>query len=518
LLKIIIIEDDNDTRLGLSETVDWSSLGISFCGSAANGRLGIELARKVRPEIAILDVRMPILNGLECAREIRKFLPQCNLVFLSGYSDKEYLKEAIKLQAVEYLEKPVDLDELTGLLGRIVQNYEITQLWKGFSYRNDNRYQKIFAQINEYMDLWINNQLEEERFVSWVTRLQIAMDPDGYYYCFYTLCKDRRMLSNEASIKINGFEEIFDKYPYISYPYENGIGIIAECDRGMTLPSVYTLANQINTICQQKCDLPCVTAMTDGAKGYRSVAQQFRTLSKRIQLYLKYGYGTVITPAMSQKSKSKLSETDINYILYLISADKIQVALKELECLQLSALESGEEDIKQVQMLFIYLYFSIHNVLSEKGIISQVDILTEMMNNLNLLQSFPIQAIAHLCSDKISILSQFSEDRGIKDARVKKVILYMQSNYSGDISLEDMAQSVSLSPAYLCSIFKKETGKNVMQYLEDIRVTKSLSLLSRSDLSVAEIAKRVGYHTPHYFAQIFKRITGIPPSSYRKQA
>ena len=186
--------------------------------------------------------------------------------------------------------------------------------------------------------------------------------------------------------------------------------------------------------------------------------------------------------------------------------------------MQLSALESGEEDIKQVQMLFIYLYFSIHNVLSEKGIISQVDILTEMMNNLNLLQSFPIQAIAHLCSDKISILSQFSEDRGIKDARVKKVILYMQSNYSGDISLEDMAQSVSLSPAYLCSIFKKETGKNVMQYLEDIRVTKSLSLLSRSDLSVAEIAKRVGYHTPHYFAQIFKRITGIPPSSYRKQA
>ncbi|HBG75366.1 MAG TPA: hypothetical protein DDW86_00210, partial [Clostridiales bacterium] len=144
MLKIIIIEDDMDARLGLTDVMDWNDLGLSLCGSAANGRLGLELARKVRPDVIILDVRMPIMNGMECAREIRKFLPQCSFVFLSGYSDKKYLKEAIKLQAVDYLEKPVDLNELSELLERIVRNDKVTQIWKGFS-EDNNRYRKVFS-------------------------------------------------------------------------------------------------------------------------------------------------------------------------------------------------------------------------------------------------------------------------------------------------------------------------------------------------------------------------------------
>gem|GEM_PF-2851078 len=517
LLKIIIIEDDMDARLGLTDVMDWNDLGLSLCGSAANGRLGLELARKVRPDVIILDVRMPIMNGMECAREIRKFLPQCSFVFLSGYSDKKYLKEAIKLQAVDYLEKPVDLNELSELLERIVRNYKITQIWKGFS-KESNQYQKVFSLVNEYMILWIDNQLDKERFISWTARLHIDMDPDGYFYSFYTLCSERKMLNTDTFIKIYDiFADHMGKYSFVAHPYDDGIATIVECDHPIRLDSIYEVANGINTICQQGCKKNCVTAFSEEAKGYHCVAHQFRKLNKRIQLYLIYGYGTVITPAMSKSSKSVLSESDINHVIYLISIEKVQVSLCELRKLEQLAYKAGDNDIKRVQMLFIYLYFSLNNLLSEKGILSEADVFTEMMNNLNQLQSSTIKDIVHLCEEKVSIISQLLKDVEISDVRIKKVISYMQSNYSSDVSLDRMADYVSLSPTYLSGIFKKETGKNVLQYLEDIRITKSLSLLSRGDLSISEIANMVGYRTPHYFAQIFKRVTGISPSMYKKQ-
>jgi len=111
--KLLLVDDESVTRRGLLRSVPWAALGVSEIREARDGVEALRLTRQFRPDIVVTDVRMPRLNGIELAAEIRKLLPAVKLIFISGYSDKEYLRSAIRLGAVDYVEKPINLEEFT---------------------------------------------------------------------------------------------------------------------------------------------------------------------------------------------------------------------------------------------------------------------------------------------------------------------------------------------------------------------------------------------------------------------
>ena len=117
----MIADDETMPRMVLREHLPWAELGVTEIVEASDGDETVERARACRPDILISDVKMPRKTGLEAAEAIRSFCPGCQVVFLSGYSDKEYLKGAIRLKAVSYVEKPIDLEELTQVLREIVE-------------------------------------------------------------------------------------------------------------------------------------------------------------------------------------------------------------------------------------------------------------------------------------------------------------------------------------------------------------------------------------------------------------
>jgi len=111
--KLLLVDDESVTRRGLLRSVPWAALGVSEIREARDGVEALRLTRQFRPDIVVTDVRMPRLNGIDLAIEIRKQLPAVKLIFISGYSDKEYLRSAIRLGAVDYVEKPINLEEFT---------------------------------------------------------------------------------------------------------------------------------------------------------------------------------------------------------------------------------------------------------------------------------------------------------------------------------------------------------------------------------------------------------------------
>ena len=122
MIKAIIVDDEHLTRQGLLEYVDWKSAGIVVVGEATDGLEGLDLVKEVQPDIAICDVRMPKMDGIELAKKIREEFPNCRIIFLSGYSDTEYLKSAIKLKALDYIEKPFNLIEFQELINKTSQS------------------------------------------------------------------------------------------------------------------------------------------------------------------------------------------------------------------------------------------------------------------------------------------------------------------------------------------------------------------------------------------------------------
>lgn len=102
--------------------------------------------------------------------------------------------------------------------------------------------------------------------------------------------------------------------------------------------------------------------------------------------------------------------------------------------------------------------------------------------------------------------------------RVKRVIELMQGDPSRNFSLGKMAQSVNLSAAYFCYLFKSITGVSPAKYLKSLRMEQSTVLLTTTFLSVKEIMRHVGLADESHFVRDFKRIYGVTPSEYRTRA
>ena len=95
------------------------------------------------------------------------------------------------------------------------------------------------------------------------------------------------------------------------------------------------------------------------------------------------------------------------------------------------------------------------------------------------------------------------------NSAVKKAMLYIQENYSRDISLDDVSSQVNISPYYFSKIFKEETGENFIEYLTRVRIDKAKELLVDANVSVKEAGIQSGYSDPNYFSRIFKKQMSI---------
>ena len=123
-LKVLMVEDEELTREGLYKCIPWESLGITEVHMAEDGEEGLRKALELRPDIVMADVRMPRMDGITMAFEIRKRWKKCRFIFISGYCDKEYLMSAIQLSAVNYIEKPIEPSEIVDALKKSILQVE----------------------------------------------------------------------------------------------------------------------------------------------------------------------------------------------------------------------------------------------------------------------------------------------------------------------------------------------------------------------------------------------------------
>lgn len=119
-MLLCFVEDEFYTREGILASVDWQALQIDRVETASDGKAGAALL-SLRPDILLTDIRLPYCSGLELASLTKEADPDCEIVIISSYSDKEYLFQAISLSAVAYVEKPVDINELSSAISLAVE-------------------------------------------------------------------------------------------------------------------------------------------------------------------------------------------------------------------------------------------------------------------------------------------------------------------------------------------------------------------------------------------------------------
>ena len=119
-MKILIADDEDYTREGLMEEIAWEEFGIDEIMQAVNGEEALKIVKWFRPDIVLSDIRMPKMDGIAFAEEMVRLIPGSKLIFMSGYMETDYLKSAIRLSVIDYIEKPVDIAQVKKALRRAV--------------------------------------------------------------------------------------------------------------------------------------------------------------------------------------------------------------------------------------------------------------------------------------------------------------------------------------------------------------------------------------------------------------
>lgn len=155
---VLIVDDEAIPRKVLRDHLPWEALKVTKIFQASDGLEAVEQARLCLPDIIISDIKMPRMDGIQMAFAIREFCPHCQFIFLSGYSDKEYLKGAIKLKAASYVEKPIDLKEIKQALIDVID--ELNHLQEK---DNPSSQRMVFFHGRSDLDLPLNTSVFQGR-------------------------------------------------------------------------------------------------------------------------------------------------------------------------------------------------------------------------------------------------------------------------------------------------------------------------------------------------------------------
>jgi len=124
IYRVFLVDDEVWILVTLQKIIDWRKYGFEICGTARDGQVGLERIKNLKPDLIFSDIKMPGMNGIEFIRELRNEKIDAEVVVVSGYSDFEYAKSALKFGCMDYLMKPVDEEELIACLNRFITRYE----------------------------------------------------------------------------------------------------------------------------------------------------------------------------------------------------------------------------------------------------------------------------------------------------------------------------------------------------------------------------------------------------------
>ena len=124
MYQLLIVEDEKQTREGIKRLLEWQDYGIEICGEAGNGQEALKIIERQRPDIILLDIQMPVMNGLELAKIIHAGYQECKFIVLSGYDDFALVRQAMKYGAVDYLLKPSGKEEIIQTIEEIIDTLE----------------------------------------------------------------------------------------------------------------------------------------------------------------------------------------------------------------------------------------------------------------------------------------------------------------------------------------------------------------------------------------------------------
>lgn len=468
MYTVILVDDEKWIVQSIKAKGEWTKHGLNIVGESYNGDEAFCQIISKKPDVVITDIRMPGMSGLELIKKVRLAGLNAEFIVISGYSDFDYVKEALQLGAFDYMLKSVDEEELDRVLERMKLKLDRSKESAGI---------RLFAllQNGEPSDnedigsLLFQNGLpcnsEELRVFSTIGEGELLFGEDFPYISMQIGSKTKAYLvsqQDEAAFleQLNSHSSDFDGA---------GIGIQAE--------QLYLLGVAIRTAVQ--------AAMRYFLTGRKGEVHTYRPTSRN---------GGAVSNQLLQAMKNR----DVQ-------------SMESLFAGLLSFLQSDQSDIQYAVNVYNILLLVVQH--------SHVEEQEEFVSSsASLVSMFPD------VSEMLSYLQKISmSNRGIDHSptpeiaheTLKEIVITIETHFSSNISIQTIAEQFNLHPNYVSQLFQKEMKTTFTQVLLNKRIQHACLLLKETNLAITDIAEKTGYQDYFYFAKVFKKKIGQTPTEYR---
>lgn len=517
-MKLLIVDDEELTRTGVVSSIDWHSLGITEIIQADDGIHGLKAARLHRPEIILCDVRMPRMDGISMLEKLEEILPDSVPIFMSGYSDKEYLKAAIKLKAVNYIEKPIDPSEIYDAVQEAKELYAQKQR----THRVETLHSMETAS-RLALQLTVPYGANSEIIEHLTAELSLTVSPSAYFTAFIVKL-DGISESNEPAIGniYHEFKEYLSSMHLDCIYVEKKLRYLVYFVFGHSKPSAAALHNIGDFLGTRYALLGnYFTACGDSFSGIQKAYQSYASAVIILQSSFFFPCNSFLDSRLFEAlpgdgMRSMLSsapENDFGDALIAKDKQNCQKILKDFEnyFFQNHSLLQN-----QVRDLYYKLFLLLENTRKQLKVPSSsahresiVDAVERCFTFLELHQEL-VKKTEDFFTDIENAVQENPTIFLIKE--------YISQNYMHEtLSVKDISAHVFLSASYVCTFFKNETGQTLNQYLTEYRMERAKQLLSDPRYKISDISSKVGYSDGNYFGKSFKKYSGFSPSEYREK-
>lgn len=522
LYRVLLVDDEEDIREGISRKMDWLGLGFSLVGEAANGQDALELAESLRPDVILTDIKMPFMDGLELCRILTDRLPAARFVVFSGFDAFEYAKQAIQMNVVEYILKPINADELSAVLRRLKDQLDRERAERRNVELLRSRYMENLPILRELfyanlLDGHIEPGTERER----AARLDIDLQGEEWAVGLAYIGSDRRDALSTLSVQ-KLLEESLTADRCRLTLYNDWVAVIVSLTESFTIYDLIRVLDRVCTLAASYLGLTLTVGVGAPCKELSGMARSAAEARTALEYRSMVGRGQVIYIGDLEPDGGQVltfeeaDERTLTAAVRLGSEQEVRDAAAALA----GKIREANPSAGQYNLFLMELVTHLMKMTRRSGVGVEEVFGTGFSLPIQDSALPSLEELEDWCAERYLRLRTLIRRRQTDSAgqTVEAAKEYIRQHYAeSDLSVEKLCAYLHLSSTYFSTLFKRETGTSFTAYVTTVRMEAAAEAIRGTEEKTYLIAQRCGYEDPNYFSYVFKRHFGVTPTKYRSE-
>lgn len=524
MYRIMIVDDEPIEVKSLEYIIGKRIKDVEILPSARSGRDAIEKAVLNRPDIVLMDIHMPGIDGIEAIREIKKSAPEARFIITTAFNYFEYASQAIELNVEDYLLKPIKEEKIVSSIEKVIAKISShrERILMEMEMKEKFRMSVPYLEKGFITDICFpENNIEEIR--SYCRLFEI----EGRYGCILALELGERVngeIKNKIGMNVKS-ERLYNDYCaalkskfncIIGPVMLNRIVVFVEDDgtadeyeqKSKVISSANDFIAQTEKLCPDiSIGIGRRYPLDDIRKSYLEAVAAVRYISDNSEKV--FHYSDIIEDEYAADDDYFRGVFENSIYRPTVSGDAME-AVSAFDGLFSSSLckNADIETIKN-RCILLVVGFAGRGNCSPARLSSAVTALVTAETP---------EELRVICEKHITYISEqsVSEKQQKVNDIIKQAQDFIAANYMNEISLDDIAKAVNLSSYYFSHFYKEKTGSSVIDSLIAFRIEKAKQLLACSDISIKEVSHAVGYQDQNYFSKMFRKNTGMTASEFKE--